>query len=150
MVRVRASWVLKPGHPKINHKVLSKLAQTLREAQEIFAETGGLHAAGLFKPDGSMILSREDVGRHNALDKLIGRAMQTAGLPLSDFLCVVSGRAGFELVQKAWMAGFPVFAAVGAPSSLAVELADQQNMTLIGFLRSERWNVYTDAGRMLE
>lgn len=150
MVRIRAPWILKPEHPKVGKEVLSKLAQTLRKAQEIFAETGGLHAAGLFKPDGSMILSREDVGRHNALDKLIGRAMLTVGLPLSDYVCVVSGRAGFELVQKAWMAGFPVFAAVGAPSSLAVELADLQNMTLIGFLRSDRWNIYADTGRMQE
>ena len=122
----------------------------LREAQPLFASTGGIHAAALFNPTGQLELLREDVGRHNAMDKLIGAAIQKKLLPLSDFIVVVSGRAGFELVQKALMAGIPFMASVGAASSLAVELADEYGMTLVGFLREDQGNCYCGSGRLSE
>lgn len=135
--------------PLVPAEVLYSLPDTLRHAQPAFDATGGLHAAGLFDSAGRLLLLREDIGRHNAVDKVIGAALRSAyPLPLRDLLLLVSGRAGFELVQKAAMAGIPMLAAVGAPSSLARQLADESGMTLVGFLRGERFNVYTHPDRI--
>lgn len=135
--------------PRVSEAVIRGLPETLRHSQQVFERTGGLHACGLFTATGELIVIREDVGRHNAVDKLIGRAYLDGRLPLSNHVLLVSGRASFELVQKAVMAGIPVLAAVGAPSSLAVKTALRFGMTLIGFLRGERFNVYTAAGRVV-
>jgi FdhD protein len=124
------------------------LPDRLREAQAAFAATGGLHATGLFSADGELLCSREDVGRHNAMDKAIGWAFRAGRLPLEDAMLCVSGRLSFELVQKAAVAGCPVLVAVGAPSSLAVSLAHDRGITLCGFVRGGAANVYTEAWRI--
>lgn len=134
---------------RVGAETLYRLPDTLRAAQETFDRTGALHAAGLFDTAGNLVLLREDVGRHNAVDKMIGAALFRGMLPLDDYVVLVSGRAGFEIVQKCLLAGVPVVAAVGAPSSLAVELAAATGMTLIGFLRASSMNVYTGPERVV-
>lgn len=137
-----------PAGPKIDGAILPGLVDRLRSAQGVFERTGGLHAAGLFTPAGELVHLREDVGRHNAVDKVVGRSLLEAKLPLGDSVLVVSGRAGYEIVQKSIGAGIPLLAAVGAPSSLAVALAREFNQTLVGFLRGDRFNVYSGADRL--
>jgi len=132
----------------ITSELLFQLSDRLRQHQQIFADTGGLHAAALFNTSGELLLVREDVGRHNGLDKLIGAALNKNWLPLDRYILLLSGRASFELVQKAAMAGVRIIAAVGAPSSLAVELAQEFNITLVGFLRDQRFNIYNAGHRI--
>nr|WP_042194410.1 formate dehydrogenase accessory sulfurtransferase FdhD [Kibdelosporangium sp. MJ126-NF4]CEL21302.1 Formate dehydrogenase chain D [Kibdelosporangium sp. MJ126-NF4]CTQ96131.1 Formate dehydrogenase chain D (EC 1.2.1.2) [Kibdelosporangium sp. MJ126-NF4] len=137
------------GDPtRFSPTVLTGLPDALREAQRVFDSTGGLHAAGLFQADGTMLVVREDVGRHNAVDKVMGWALLNDRIPLTGTALMVSGRASFELVQKATMAGVPLLAAVSAPSSLAVELAEESGMTLAGFVRGDSMNVYTGIERL--
>jgi FdhD protein len=129
-------------------ETLSAMPEKLRDAQKVFASTGGLHGAALFDLDGTMLAVREDIGRHNAVDKVIGWALEQDRIPLSATVLLVSGRASFELTQKAVMAGIPVLAAVSAPSSLAVDLAGQSGLTLVAFLRGASMNVYTRPDRI--
>jgi FdhD protein len=129
-------------------EILSKLPPTLRSAQDIFGRTGGLHAAALFTPTGELLVLREDIGRHNAVDKIIGWALLGGRLPLSDHVLLVSGRGGFEIVQKSITAGIPLLASVSAPSSLAVQLARELGLTLIGFLRGRRFVIYAGEERI--
>lgn len=132
----------------ITSEILNSMPGKLSGHQDIFDDTGGLHASALFTNEGELLLVREDVGRHNALDKLIGSAVKNSRLPLTYNILLLSGRASFELVQKAAMAGITIIAAIGAPSTLAVQLADEFNITLVGFLRDKRFNIYTSAHRI--
>jgi FdhD protein len=134
--------------PRVTRSVLVRLPERLRAAQAVFDATGGLHAAALFDADGRLLALREDVGRHNALDKLVGQALLGGELPLARRVLVVSGRVSFEIVQKAAAAGVPILCAVSAPSSLAVEAADRLDQTVVGFLRGDRFNVYTHPERV--
>jgi FdhD protein len=136
-----------PG-PRVARSLLVSLPRRLRDAQDIFDATGGLHAAACFDTEGSLTVLREDVGRHNAVDKVIGRAALDQHLPLSDQVLLVSGRLSFEIVQKAAVAGIPMVCAVSAPSSLAVDAARQLGQTVVGFLRDEHFNVYTHGERI--
>lgn len=137
------------GVPQIQSSLIPALPDKLREAQPVFSHTGGLHGAGLFNATGDLLAVREDVGRHNAVDKLIGAMFLEAKTPLHENILMLSGRISFELVQKALMAGIPIVAAVGAPSSLAIETALHFGMTLIGFLRGPRYNVYSGHERLV-
>ena len=132
----------------VREQVLRALPDALRASQREFAETGGMHAVGLFTADGELVASREDVGRHNAMDKLVGASLRDGALPWSDRVVLLSGRASFELLQKAMMAGAPVVAAIGAPSTLAVELAESAGITLVAFLRPGGCNVYCHPQRL--
>jgi FdhD protein len=140
--------VLPPG-PALDPALVPGLVDMLRSGQGVFDRTGGLHAAGLFTASGELLYLREDVGRHNAVDKVIGRALLDKRLPASDSIMVVSGRAGYEIVQKSITAGIGVLAAVGAPSSLAVALSREFNQTLVGFLKGDRFNVYSAPERLV-
>jgi FdhD protein len=135
---------------RVSGRTLAALPEKLRAAQRVFDRTGGLHAAGLFTADGELVVLREDVGRHNAVDKVVGWAFERGLLPLRGHVLQVSGRASFELVQKAWTSGCPVLAAVSAPSSLAVDLAADAGLTLVGFSRGESFNVYAGAERITD
>jgi FdhD protein len=149
-VRVRARFDVAADTTPVSPTVLTGLPGALRDAQRVFDSTGGLHAAGVFTADGTLLALREDVGRHNAVDKVAGWALREARLPLAGCVLLVSGRASFELVQKAFIAGIPVLAAVSAPSSLAAEFAAEVGMTLVGFLRGRTMNVYAGAARLAE
>jgi FdhD protein len=147
-VRTRSRFEVADDPLTVPARMLAQLPDRLRVAQRTFDRTGGLHAAGLFTAGGELLVLREDVGRHNAVDKVIGWALREGRLPLTGHILLVSGRASFELTQKAWMAGLPLLAAVSAPSTLAAELADEAGMTLVGFLRGPSMNVYTAAHRV--
>lgn len=146
-VRSVSRWSVSDDRLRLTAELVSELPDKLRDAQRVFDRTGGLHAAGLFGSDGALWCVREDVGRHNAVDKVVGWALEQGRLPLAETVLMVSGRASFELVQKAVMAGIPALAAVSAPSSLAVDLARDMGVTLIGFLRGKSMNVYACSHR---
>lgn len=147
-VRVRSAFDVGADRTQVSPDVLAGLPDALREHQKVFDRTGGLHAAGLFTCDGELLVVREDVGRHNAVDKVVGWAAREHRLPLAGTVLMVSGRVSFELAQKALMAGIPVLAAVSAPSSLAIDLADEAGLTLVGFLRPPRMTVYAGGERL--
>lgn len=147
-VHLSACHYLPPDLAVFDMEMIHQLPGKLRKAQSVFEYTGGLHAAALFNNRGELLLMREDVGRHNALDKLIGAALQQGLLPLHDYLLQLSGRTSFELVQKAMIAGISLVSAVGAPSSLAVRLAESAGMTLLGFVRDQRYNIYSGNERI--
>jgi FdhD protein len=147
-IRMQSRYDVSADQLRISPATLAGLPDRLRAAQRVFASTGGLHAAGVFRADGTLLVMREDVGRHNAVDKVIGWGLRGGQLPLADCVLLVSGRASFELTQKALMAGLPLLAAVSAPSSLAAELAAESGLTLVGFLRGASMNVYTGAERV--
>lgn len=147
-IRSQGMVVVGSADLRIASSLICELPNRLREQQSVFARTGGIHAAGLFDAAGDPVLVREDVGRHNAVDKLLGNRLIEDRLPMSEKILVVSGRSSFELVQKAVVGGVPVMVAVGAPSSLAVELADEFGMTLIGFASDRRFNIYSHPQRI--
>lgn len=142
------NFVLPPAPNTIDLDVLLSLPDRLRDAQELFSKTGGVHAAGIFDFAGNLLYIKEDVGRHNAVDKVVGASLRDGKLPLSSTVLQVSGRASFELVQKAWMAGVPILSAVSAPSSLARDLAERANLTLAAFSRGDSINLYTHTERI--
>src|ERR687895_1703516 len=146
-LELRGCPVIPPG-PEIAPEIIYSLPEKLREAQGLFEATGGLHAAALFDASGELVTLKEDVGRHNATDKLVGWAFLEGRLPLSDHLVMVSGRSSFEILQKCLSAGVPIVCAISAPSSLAVDVARQFGMTLVGFLRGNRFNVYSGHERV--
>lgn len=146
-VRQRGVRTVNPNF-RMSPEVLCRLPETLRASQEVFSRTGGLHAAGLFDKDGALLVEREDIGRHNAVDKIVGWAVRSNRMPLAECVLIVSGRGGFEIIQKAAMAGIPVVASVSACSSLAVRLAREVGMTLAGFLRGQRFVVYAGGERL--
>jgi FdhD protein len=147
-VRTRSPYAVAADGVRLDPALLADLPDRLRSAQRVFESTGGLHAAGLFTAEGELSCLREDVGRHNAVDKVVGWALGEGLLPLTGRMLQVSGRASFELVQKAWLAGCPVLAAVSAPSSLAADLAEDAGMTLVGFSRGSSFNVYSGEHRL--
>nr|WP_184838258.1 formate dehydrogenase accessory sulfurtransferase FdhD [Allocatelliglobosispora scoriae] len=147
-IRTRSRFDLAADAVSVEPSVIIALPDRLRAAQRTFDRTGGLHAAGLFTSAGELVVVREDVGRHNAVDKVVGWALQAGLLPLTGHLLMVSGRASFELTQKAWMAGIPLLAAVSAPSTLAVDLAVEAGMTLAGFVRGDTFNLYAHPHRV--
>lgn len=147
-VRKATHFPAEPATPLVGAAVLLSLPDRLREGQIVFGRTGGVHAAALFSPDGDLLCLREDVGRHNAVDKVVGWALREGRLPSRETILQVSGRASFELVQKTSMAGIPVISAVSAPSSLAVDLAAESGVTLVGFSRGDRATVYTHPERV--
>jgi len=147
---IRVRGLMPPARDvRLAPEVLRGMTETLRAGQTVFGRTGGLHAAGIFDLDGRMLAIREDVGRHNAVDKIIGHAILTGEIPLARSVLVVSGRGGFEIIQKALAASIPIVAAVSAPSSLAVQLALEMSQTLVGFLRGERFVIYSGEERLL-
>jgi FdhD protein len=147
-IRVAVRFPIPRNAPIVARKSIAAIPSRLREEQRLFAETGGLHAAGLFDTDGNLLSLREDVGRHNAADKVLGEAFLAGQMPLSRRILAVSGRASFEIMQKAAVAGIPIVVAVGAPSSLAVAIATEFGMTLVGFARDDRFNVYAGHERI--
>jgi FdhD protein len=149
-VRTRSRFDVHDDPLKVSSTLLASLPKQLRHAQQVFEKTGGLHAAGLFDANGELLVVREDVGRHNAVDKVVGWALREDRLPLRETILLVSGRASFELVQKAAMAGVPMLCAVSAPSSLAADLADEIGITLVGFLRDPSMVVYAAAERVTD
>lgn len=148
-IRTKTRFDVPGDETRLTLETLLALPDRLRAEQEVFDRTGGLHAAGLFTAEGELVALREDVGRHNAVDKVVGDAVRAGRLPLAGHVLMVSGRSSFELTQKAAMAGIPVLAAVSAPSSLAVELADSTGITLVGFLRGDGCNVYSHTRRLV-
>lgn len=148
-VRVKSRYPLTGESPQVRSSVVAGLPDRLRDRQSLFAKTGGLHAAALFRADGRPRTLREDVGRHNAVDKVVGEQLLAGKVPLSESLLVVSGRASFEILQKAAVAGIPFVVAIGAPSNLATRLAKESGMTLVGFARGDRFNVYAGRQRIV-
>jgi FdhD protein len=148
-IRLRSAFDVAADPVRVSPGLLAALPDRLRQAQRVFSRTGGLHAAGLFRADGTLLALREDVGRHNAVDKVAGWALRGGLLPLAGHILLVSGRASFELAQKAIMIGVPVLAAVSAPSSLAASLAADSGLTLVGFLRGASMNVYAGEHRVV-
>ena len=148
MTKQQGLFVLNHSKPIFTKDIIYDLANTLMNAQSIFNQTGGNHAVALVSDDGNLLEVMEDVGRHNAMDKIIGKSLKEQALPSTDLAVIVSGRARFELVQKAWMAGIPIMMSIGAPTSLAIELAREIGMTLIGFLSDSKFNVYAYPDRI--